>query len=174
MIAMLYYVTATKGHAMRKTLKSRWKRLTLRKKIFFILGSVIVFFFVHDLLELLLLAHPTEISVYQIRGTRYDPPLKTRLEPEAEYVSKEPAAISVEADWLSPLPLHRLKKKDYYLVSIQKSSERVFIIRKNMTFFLGMIGQSVYEIKTEPVRKKIYDQAIWRLAELGIEPDDQK
>lgn len=159
---------------MRKTLKSRWKRLTLRKKIFFILGSVIVFFFVHDLLELLFLAHPTEISVYQIRGTRYDPPLKTRLEPEAEYVSKEPAAISLEADWLSPLPLHHWRKRIYYLVAIQTSSERVFIIRKNMTFFLGMIGQSVYEIKTEPVRKKIYDQAICRLAELGIEPDDQK
>ena len=40
-----------------------------------------------------------------------------------------------------------------------------------MTFFLGIIGQSVYEIKTEPVREKIYDQAIWRLTELEIGPD---
>ena len=56
------------------------------------------------------------------------------------------------------------------LVTIQRASERVFISRKNMTFFLGIIGQSVYEIKTEPVRKKIYDQAIWRLAELDRPP----
>lgn len=62
-------------------------------------------------------------------------------------------------------------KREYYFVSIQRSSERVFIGRKNMTFFLGIIGQSVYEIKTEPVRKKIYDQAIWRLTELEIGPD---
>ena len=159
---------------MRNTLKSRWKRLTLRKKIFFILGSVIVFFFVHDLLELLFLAHPTEISVYRIREEHYDPPLKTGIKARTEGVSAEPAAISVEADWLSPLPLHRLKKREYYLVSIQKSSERVFISRKNMTFFLGMVEQSRYEIKTEPVRKKIYDQAIWRLAELDRPPDDGK
>ena len=57
------------------------------------------------------------------------------------------------------------------LVTIQRASERVFIGRKNMTFFLGMVGQSVYEIKTEPVRKKIYDQAIGRLNELEIGPD---
>ena len=37
-------------------------------------------------------------------------------------------------------------KREYYFVSIQRSSERVFIGRKNMTFFLGIIGQSVYEI----------------------------
>ena len=65
-------------------------------------------------------------------------------------------------------------KREYYLVSIQKSSERVFISRKNMTFFLGMVGQASYEIKTEPVRKKIYDQAIWRLAELDRPPDEGK
>ena len=63
------------------------------------------------------------------------------------------------------------RKREYFLVSIQRSSERVFIGRKNMTFFLGIIGQSIYEIKTEPVRKKIYDQAIWRLTELGVGPD---
>ena len=159
---------------MRKTLKSRWKKLTLRKKIFFILGSIIVFFFVHDLLELMFLAHPTEISVYRIREERYDPPLKTRIEAVTEDIFTEPAAISVEAEWLSPLPLHHWGKREYYLVSIQKSSERVFISRKNMTFFLGMVGQASYEIKTEPVRKKIYDQAIWRLAELDRPPDDEK
>ena len=156
---------------MRKTLKSRWKKLTLRKKIFFILGSIIVFFFVHDLLELMFLAHPTEISVYRICKERFDPPLKTGIEAVTEYVPKEPAAISVEADWLSPLPLHHWGKREYYLVSIQRAAERVFIIRKNMTFFLGIIGQSVYEIKTEPVRKKIYDLAIWRLTEQGVGPD---
>ena len=156
---------------MRKTLKSRWKKLTLRKKIFFILGSIIVFFFVHDLLELVFLAHPTETSVYRIREERYDPPLKTRIEAVTEDVSTEPAAISVEADWLSPLPLHHWRKRVYYGVSIQKTSERVFISRKNMTFFLGMVGQSSYEIKTESVRKKIYDQAIWKLNELGVGPD---
>ena len=156
------------------TLKSRWKKLTLRKKIFFILGSIIVFFFVHDLLELLFLAHPTETAIYRIREERYDPPLKTRIEAVTEDISTEPAAISVEAEWLSPLPLHHWGKREYYLVSIQKSSERVFISRKNMTFFLGMVGQSSYEIKTEPVRKKIYDQAIWRLAELDRPPDDGK
>ena len=156
---------------MRKTLKSRWKKLTLRKKIFFILGSIIVFFFVHDLLELVFLAHPTETSVYRIREERYDPPLKTRIEAVAEDISTEPAAISVEAGWLSPLPLHHLKKREHYLVFIQRASERVFISRKNMTFFLGMVGQSVYEIKTEPVRKKIYDQAIGRLNDLGVGPD---
>ena len=159
---------------MRKTLKSRWKKLTLRKKIFFILGSIIVFFFVHDLLELMFLAHPTEILVYRIREERYDPPLKTRIEAVTEYVPKETAAVSVEADWLSPLPLHHWGKREYYLVSIQRATERVFIIQKNMTFFLGIIGQSVYEIKTEPVRKKIYDHAIWRLAELDRPPDDGK
>ena len=156
---------------MRKTLKSRWKKLTLRKKIFFILGSIIVFFFVHDLLELMFLAHPTETSVYRIREERYDPPLKTRIEAVTEDVSRESAAISVEAGRLSPLPLHHWGKREYYLVTIQRASERVFISRKNMTFFLGMVGQSVYEIKTEPVRKKIYDQAIWRLNELEIGPD---
>ena len=139
---------------MRKTLKSRWKKLTLRKKIFFILGSIIVFFFVHDLLELMFLAHPTEISVYRIREERYDPPLKTRIEAVTEEISTEPAAISLEVERLSPLPLHHWGKREYYLVSIQKSSERVFISRKNMTFFLGMGGQASYEIKTEPVRKK--------------------
>ena len=159
---------------MRKTLKSRWKKLTLRKKIFFILGSIIVFFFIHDLLELLFLAHPTETAIYRIREERYDPPLKTRIEAVNEDIITEPAAISVEADWLSPLPLHHWGKREYYLVSIQKSSERVFISRKNMTFFLGMVGQASYEIKTEPVRKKIYDQAIWRLAELDRPPDDGK
>ena len=156
---------------MRKTLKSRWKKLTLRKKIFFILGSIIVFFFVHDMLELMFLAHPTETLVYRIREERYDPPLKTRIEAITEDISREPAAISVEAGWLSPLPLHYWGKREYYLVSIQRASERVFIGRKNMTFFLGMVGQSVYEIKTEPVRKKIYDQAIGRLNELGVGPD---
>ena len=156
---------------MRKTLKSRWKKLTLRKKIFFILGSIIVFFFIHDLLELLFLAHPTETAIYRIREERYDPPLKTRIEAVAREVSRETAAISVEADWLSPLPMHYWWKREYYFVSIHRSSERVFIGRKNMTFFLGIIGQSVYEIKTEPVRKKIYDQAIWRLTELEIGPD---
>ena len=159
---------------MRKTLKSRWKKLTLRKKIFFILGSIIVFFFVHDLLELMFLAYPTETSIYWIREERYNPPLKTRIEAVTEDISTEPAAISVEAEWLSPLPLHHWGKREYYLVSIQKSSERVFISRKNMTFFLGMVGQASYEIKTEPVRKKIYDQAIWRLAELDRPPDDEK
>ena len=159
---------------MRKTLKSRWKKLTLRKKIFFILGSIIVFFFVHDLLELMFLAHPTETLIYRIREERYDSPLKTRIEAVTEDISTEPAAISVEAGWLSPLPLHHWGKREYYLVSIQKSSERVFISRKNMTFFLGMVGQASYEIKTEPVRKKIYDQAIWRLAELDRPPDDGK
>ena len=159
---------------MRKTLKSRWQKLTLRKKIFFILGSIIVFFFVHDLLELMFLAHPTETLIYRIREERYDPPLKTRIEAVTEDISTEPAAISVEAEWLSPLPLHHWGKREYYLVSIQKSSERVFISRKNMTFFLGMVGQASYEIKTEPVRKKIYDQAIWRLAELDRPPDNEK
>lgn len=159
---------------MRKTLKSRWQKLTLRKKIFFILGSIIVFFFVHDLLELMFLAHPTETLIYRIREERYDPPLKTRIEAVTEDISTEPAAISVEAEWLSPLPLHHWGKREYYLVSIQKSSERVFITRKNMTFFLGMVGQASYEIKTEPVRKKIYDQAIWRLAELDRPPDNEK
>ena len=159
---------------MRKALKSRWQKLTLRKKIFFILGSIIVFFFVHDLLELMFLAHPTETLIYRIREERYDPPLKTRIEAVTEDISTEPAAISVEAGWLFPLPLHHRGKREYYLVSIQKSSERVFISRKNMTFFLGMVGQASYEIKTEPVRKKIYDQAIWRLAELDRPPDDGK
>ena len=163
-----------KGGIMRKTLKSRWQKLTLRKKIFFILGSIIVFFFVHDLLELMFLAHPTETLIYRIREERYDPPLKTRIEAVTEDISTEPAAISVEAEWLSPLPLHHWGKREYYLVSIQKSSERVFITRKNMTFFLGMVGQASYEIKTEPVRKKIYDQAIWRLAELDRPPDNEK
>ena len=159
---------------MRKPLKSRWKKLTLRKKIFFILGSIIVIFFVHDLLELMFLAHPTETLIYRIREERYDPPLKTRIEAVTEDISTEPAAISVEAEWLSPLPLHHWGKREYYLVSIQKSSERVFISRKNMTFFLGMVGQASYEIKTEPVRKKIYDQAIWRLAELDRPADNEK
>ena len=159
---------------MRKTLKSRWKKLTLRKKIFFILGSIIVFFFVHDMLEMMFLAHPTETLVYRIREERYDPPLKTRIEAVTEDISREPAAISVEAGWLSPLPLHHLKKREHYLVFIQRASERVFISRKNMTFFLGMVGQSSYERKTEPVRKKIYDQAIGRLNELGVGPDNGK
>ena len=156
---------------MRKTLKSRWERLILRKKIFFILGLVIVFLFVHDLLELMFLAHPTETSVYRICEEGFDPPLKTEIEAVAEDISTEPAAISVEAGWLSPLPLHHLKKREHYLVFIQRASERVFIGRKNMTFFLGMVGHSVYEIKTEPVRKKIYDQAIGRLNDLGVGPD---
>ena len=156
---------------MRKTLKSRWKKLTLRKKIFFILGSIIVFFCVHDLLELMFLAHPTETLIYRIREERYDPPLKTRIEAVSREVSREPAAISVEADWPSLLPVHCWWKRAFYGVTIQRASERVFISRKNMTFFLGMIGQSVYEIKTEPVRKKIYNQAIWRLTELGVGPD---
>ena len=159
---------------MRKTLKSRWKKLTLRKKIFFILGSIIVFFFIHDLLELLFLAHPTDTAIYRIREECYDPPLKTRVEAVNEDIITEPAAISVEADWLSPLPVHHWWKREYYLVSIQKSSERVFIGQKHMTFFLGMVEQSRYDIKTEPVRKKIYDQAIWRLAELDRPPDDGK
>ena len=78
---------------MRKTLKTRWKKLTLRKKIFFILGSIIVIFFVHDLLELMFLAHPTETLIYRIREERYDPPLKTRIEAVTEDISTEPAAI---------------------------------------------------------------------------------
>ena len=69
---------------MRKTLKSRWERLILRKKIFFILGLVIVFLFVHDLLELMFLAHPTETSVYRICEEGFDPPLKTEIEAVAE------------------------------------------------------------------------------------------
>ena len=127
--------SSKKGDVMRKTLKSGWKKLTLRKKIFFIPGSIIVFCFVHDLLELLFPARPTETAIYRIREERYAPPLKTGIEAVTEYVPKEPAAISVEADWLSPLPLHHWGKREYFLVSIQRAAERVFIIRKNMAFF---------------------------------------
>ena len=88
------------------------------------------FFFVHDMLEMMFLAHPTETLVYRIREERYDPPLKTRIEAVTEDISREPAAISVEAGWLSPLPLHHLKKREHYLVFIQRNTHgaKTFII----------------------------------------------
>ena len=123
----------------------------VRKIFFAVAGSVLLLFLLYDLTELLVVSCPGTIRVYSCGKVPLETPYKVRLKSvsssDHKYAEFRAPFVSLEGDNRSPLPFHRFDGKVFYAIRMSPDRERVLLIHKYLTFFLGIMGPSVFEVQ---------------------------